>query len=302
MIKDITKKTVLIDLSWDLYRSYYSFKDLKIGERPTGHIYGVCRTVMQILAMKEDYNIILCKDGFDLDRSTTDENYKAGRKELEYSPHKDTDLVLALLSRLRGVYIAYDDKQEADDLMFSLSKVIDNQVIIFSGDNDLLQSVNDRVVVARGIDKGLFKIIDREYIRTNERMVTLFRNTETENLSKYRAIVGDSSDNLKGVYPRFPRALASKIANSFSIDEIVNREFLNMPVTKSEGKYLRELDVRMDVFEKNYKMMHLEYKPYNLTDTWEREGLKQELLDLGFYPTLASMTENGLFKEGKGLI
>ena len=134
MISKINKKVVLIDLSWDLYRSYYSYKDLGVDGRPTGHVYGAIKTIMQIKSMKEDYAIVICKDGFDLDRKSEDSNYKAGRKELEYSPHKDTDLVLALASRLKDVYIAYDDKQEADDLLFSLSRSVENEVVVFSGD------------------------------------------------------------------------------------------------------------------------------------------------------------------------
>ena len=225
---------VLLDLSWHLYRTFYTYQRMSVNKNglliPTGHFYGILNTIKVI---KESYpraSIILCQDGIPIRRQQLlkdrDIQYKADRPDLEYDFFKDIVPITTLAMKYNKVYLAYNEDQESDDLMYALAKQAclinpDIKVFVYSGDDDLLQSITDRISVVRTHVKGVFNIIDNDFIKTDKRMLEKFKGTDSYHLPFYRAIVGDKSDKIQGIY-RFPRAEAHRIAmSSNSIEDVL---------------------------------------------------------------------------------
>ena len=229
-----TKTVFLLDYSWHLHRSYHTFKNLTAGPnglgRPTGHIYGILSTLQLLRTRYPDSVIILCQDGVPVKRRELYESkgleYKSGRSELEFNFYQDIPTINGLAYLIPRVYLAYHPEQESDDCMYALAKQIESfslaKIYIFSGDNDLLQSISDNIMVFRNFNSITKNpnIIDNTYLKTDDKMISKFYETDSYHLPYFRAIVGDSSDSMRGI-PRFPKRLAHHIAmRCSSVDDI----------------------------------------------------------------------------------
>lgn len=264
-------RVVLFDLSWHMYRSYYTFgfmsSSLDSGVvKPTGHIFGVLSSIQEWLTKYPDDKVILCEDGRPKGKDIIP-SYKEGRAVLDYPIMLDRDLVeqIALLSP--NVFVAYNETEEADHVMCTLADKYKSlrDVVIFSGDNDLLQSLDDTVSIYRGHSKDGDKWITYDSYFQDPNLVKKFHGVEPFKLPVYRAIVGDSSDNLRG-YDRFPRDLASCIASNwdYALSIEKNIDSINqtlVDVKKSWSKYLFMMCDDIDVFYNNFKVMRLYQVP-----------------------------------------
>ena len=126
------------------------------------------------------------------------------------------------------------------------------QVVIYSGDNDLLQAVDDNVTVLRSFDaKKPGSFIDKTWVLTESKFGIL-----PQFLPIYRSLLGDTSDSIPGVYQRLNRDVAKWIAMSISApDELA---WLT-PKTDLEKTWLDRIRTPecMSRFETNYKLMKL---------------------------------------------
>jgi DNA polymerase-1 len=91
--------------------------------------------------------------------------------------------------RTLGVKQMYPNVLEADDIISWLSNKLKNDTVIISVDKDLLQLISNRVRVYNPIKKTL--------INTDNFLVTV--GVELEHFVKYKALLGDDSDNIDGV-------------------------------------------------------------------------------------------------------
>lgn len=270
------KQLFLLDLSWHLHRSFHSHNYMQVTNQgltvPTGHIYGVLDCIRLIKTTYPESAVIICKDGIPVRRRELLEDrgivYKSERSELEYDIFKDIDVIEALTSAVKDTYFAYNPDQESDDLMYALarqSEQLDSNldIYIYSGDDDLLQSIRNRTYVIRRWENGEPVIIDRDYVINDVNMIKKFRGTEPDKLRFYRPIIGDKSDKIPGI-PRFPRDIASKLANTSSnVNDLFNR----VPESSKEEKWFKVLlDNSKDV-KSNYLIMTLnEDLEINLTN------------------------------------
>lgn len=122
-------------------------------------------------------------------------NYKSFRTK-----HKEDTAKFNEMTRLID-YLAFlpvksvcVDKLEADDVIGYLATKFytdyeDSEVYIMSTDQDFLQLVNDRITVWSPTKKKFFKPVD----------VLETYNVHPENFPIYKALVGDTSDNVPGV-------------------------------------------------------------------------------------------------------
>lgn len=256
----------LIDFSWVMYKSYYGYDDLSVNiegkEKFTGHIYGVLRTLQSIKEYDRKSMVILCEDGIPDERKDENEDYKGDRShDLRFNIWEDKDEIYDIVYRLHDTYVAHNIKLEADDLLYSLAKKFEKNVkginiYIHSSDNDLLQAVSDKIKIVKRVSKYGFEVIDKDNLYETKSMVTKFRNCPVEKLPFYRAIIGDSSDNLDGIY-RFPRKFATRIAKKCEcIEDMKEIEFDDL--TKAKKRRLKQ--VQEDEWDKvlsNYKIMNL---------------------------------------------
>lgn len=277
------KTLVVCDLSWLMYRSMYSYTADRFFyydegvRKPTGHIFGVLRSIVTLRQKYNNPDIILCRDGLPKDRiellgGTITENedgslsvdrgeYKTGRAPASYNVHKDAQLICDIASTMPGVYYAYDRFKESDDLLFSLAKLNKDRytrVLIFSGDNDLLQAIDDNIFVLRSMTKDGV-LLDDYYCQ----MESEFK-VPAKALPIYRALRGDVSDTIEGVYPRLSKDFARYVATNFDTIEDIK---WHLPDPKGEWfKWWQRIQTpnALKILERNYKLMKLNVFPVNI--------------------------------------
>lgn len=262
-----TSNLYVLDLSWLLHRNHYSFREMGVNingyMRPTGHIYGVLSSIRMIRSVDPDSCIIVTQDGVPVSRIDELSNsetggYKDGREELEFNFYADIPYIKACACSLHKVFWAYHPTMECDDLMYALSRHAQEvgyvgKTFVYSGDNDLLQSIDDRTSVIRTKLSDRFDEIDNNRVMTDEKFTKKFHGIDTAHITNFRAICGDSSDHIAGI-PRFPRDIAVKIARA---TEDISQGHNFTPETEKERKWVGVLAENREIVQRNYRVMKL---------------------------------------------
>lgn len=158
------------------------------------------------------------------------------------------------------------DGYEADDLIGHYARELSGagyKVMIVSPDNDLCQLVNNtvQIFIPNNPKKGIKKdgVKDLNYVR-NE-----FGGPTGQQLTLYRAIIGDKSDNIKGVADLCNADLTNYRKE---IREALSGPRTPLPTTPSElvkalgnSPVAQELDGLMDKFEQVHGLMTLHSPP-----------------------------------------
>lgn len=272
----------VFDLSWHLYRSYHSFRELSVttrkGIKPTGHIYGVIKSIMDVRNKYPDSVIFLCKDGNPIHRKEENPDYKGNRQKTGYDLYQDVDDIVQLAYAFPNVYKVYHPNYEADDIMYSLAKQIEREnpeaiTYIFSGDDDLLQALSDRVFLFRRFKRGELDLINETFFKENKTMYKKYRACPIEKLSIFRSIVGDSSDNIKGL-ERMPKELAKRISEKCEGIEDIDK--VDIPdLTEAKKRHLERVREEVDLIKSNHRIMELKEVPLELERKLDKERLKR---------------------------
>lgn len=246
-------KVVLIDFMWMVYRSYYAFKDLTVPglggrEVSTGIYFGMTRLVQSIPG---EFLIIFCKDGFPEEKYKLYKDYKGNRSvESPFGDVSFTDLEGILCGDNR-VHFSFDNKREADEIMADLAlryKGMGNDVIIYSGDDDLLQMIPFGIKISRKIERGNFVLYNAFEILKKY-------GVEPEHLILYRALVGDKSDNIPPVIRRLNRVYVREFVKLWHEEKSLKRVF---PLISSRYPEIsRKLVGVLPDLVRNYKLMVL---------------------------------------------
>jgi len=193
------KRLAVIDGKSVFYRGYYAMPNLTLEDgTPTGGVFGFTSIAIEIIKkIQPDYVAIAwdIKGTSASKRLEIFDGYKAGRT-------KPPDDFYAQLPILREVLAAFNwplyelDQYEADDIMgtFSIEAAEKGvEACIITGDYDMLQLINDNtsVYITRTGSTDLVKYDDAAFEAKYGIKVNQFVD--------YKALVGDSSDNIPGV-------------------------------------------------------------------------------------------------------
>jgi 5'-3' exonuclease len=276
-----TKNIILVDFSWVLNRAYYAIFDkfsFKVNgvETPTGDIYGVLREIGTMEGSLDDLSIVLCLDSPKAaqNRASENEDYKSNReKNLEI--YKKFQEILISASMLPNVYISAYPSCEGDDIIYTLAQRFantDKQVLIFSRDRDLYQSITSDNI------KVFFKLESGKGIELYGKEVTQkdFLGVDPEKLTFFRSLAGgDSGDNLKG-YSRFQKKIALDIVNNFKTPiDLIEAIHSDSPIAKSiiPDRLSQMIKEDPDRLIKNYECMTLKpiegLKVYKGIGSWD---------------------------------
>mgnify|MGYP001274373142 CR=1 FL=1 len=192
------KKLLLIDTFNFLHRAYHalpkSFKDAN-GE-PTNAVYGVSSMLINIFDLiKPDYVIAALDSQKPTFRVESFTAYKAHRKEMDTELAVQIPKIFEIIDSF-GVTKIVADGYEADDIIGTAAVKFANedlQVIVASNDKDLWQLSNENVRVILPNTNGQVEWLD--YAEISSRL-----GFEPINLIDYKALRGDASDNIPGVY------------------------------------------------------------------------------------------------------
>ena len=208
------KKLVLVDGNAIVHRAYHALPPLsqKDGQL-TNAVYGFFSMILKIISDLNPDNLIVCFDrAAPTFRKQMYVGYQATRPKMEDELSGQFKIIHEVLEKA-GISIFELDGFEADDLIGTLSHQAVNdfdfdQVIILTGDRDMLQLVNHKVFVLAPI-VGVTKMIlfDEEKVKEKYRL-------EPHQFVDYKSLVGDSSDNYPGVSGIGPKT-ASDLINKF---------------------------------------------------------------------------------------
>lgn len=243
----MTKRLVLIDGMSVFYRGYFAMPGLSLPDgTPTGGVFGFASIAIEVIKKLEpDYVAV----AWDKSKTATAKRkeifpeYKAGRTR----PPDDFFAQIPLLHELLesfGWPVIELDEYEADDIIGTISvqaadKDIETRVV--SGDYDMMQLLSKHTSV---------------YI--NKKGSDMMRFTEAEFEEKYgvklaqfvdyKALVGDSSDNIPGVKGIGPKAAQTLLAAYDTLDgiyehieELKGAQKLKLEADRSNALMSREL-------------------------------------------------------------
>ena len=218
-------KLVLIDGNAILHRAYHALPPLttRRGE-PINAVYGLVSMLLRVIQDLKPTHIAVCFDRKEPTfRHETYKEYQAQRpvidKELSGQFEKAKETISAM-----NIPIFEKAGFEADDLLGSIAEQAQrtknkeqsriDQVVIVTGDRDILQLVNEKVKVflpVRGLSEG--KLFGVEEVK--EKMGVL-----PSQIPDYKALVGDQSDNYPGISGIGPKTAEKLLDKYKSFPEI----------------------------------------------------------------------------------
>lgn len=161
------------------------------GEEVTTGTYFYTQTILKLCNKKPDY-LAFCIDSNRKTLFRTDlyPAYKANRGDADEELSSQLKRCLEI-SKLLGIQVIQVSKYEADDIIATLASKYEDQVecTIFSSDKDLHQLVDSKI--------RLFDLLKDQYI-TESDILSRWKVPASQ-LVDLRSLIGDSSDNLKGV-------------------------------------------------------------------------------------------------------
>ncbi len=180
-------------------------------------VFGVASMLIQILRTEEPDAILFCFDeGDETFRHEAYKEYKAGRAATPDDFYPQVPLVREMLDAF-GVPCVSLRSHEADDLLCAYAKEADKngwRTTVVTGDRDAFQLASPTVRIA--IPAKGYQV--PEYL--DDKKVKEKYGVTPEQIPSYKALVGDPSDNLKGVNGIGPKAAAALVAEWGSVQGI----------------------------------------------------------------------------------
>ena len=271
---DQSESLLVVDVSNYLYRFAWSNRSYYYRGIFKGHIEGFLEYLVYLIKKFRGARIILALDGTNSSRRRINENYKTNRslteetKEVHDIVHGSFGDVVKLSGLIKNTFGCYDREYEADDVFGSIVTYYNDtyrgnkNIYICTNDKDMYQLVstdgNVKTRVARGI--GTYDRMHSNLdIVTEKEVAEAFNGVQPKDLLKFRAIVGDNSDNIKGYY-RFLKKYASNIASN--VDYIQSEHSFKLKEghtldKKAEEKCRSVILEDFNIFESNYEIMKL---------------------------------------------
>lgn len=244
----MSEKLLIVDGNSILNRAFYAFKgpgSLSTSEGfPTNAIYGFVNILNKYM---EEENPDYIGVAFDLKAKTfrhlMSDEYKATRKPMPRDLAVQIPVVKDVLNAMR-IAILEKEGLEADDIIGIYSKMAEERgmaVAVLTGDRDALQLVSDRTtVIIPSTNKG-----KTETNRFDPDLVREKYGVEPGALIDVKALMGDASDNIKGV-PGIGEKTAIELIREFGtvenlydhLDEIPRERLKNLLAEGRESAFL----------------------------------------------------------------
>jgi DNA polymerase-1 len=207
------KKLVLIDGNAIIHRAFHALPPLNNKDGlPTNAVYGFFMMLLKIVEDLQPEYLIVCFDkAAPTFRKQLYVGYQATRPKISDDLSPQFSVIHKALDSAKINHFEVDG-YEADDLIGTISKEAkakDLQTIIVSGDRDLLQLVNGRVLMLAPI-VGMTKMTMFDELKVKEKY-----GLEPWQIVDYKALVGDASDNYPGVTGIGPKT-ASGLLNKYN--------------------------------------------------------------------------------------
>jgi DNA polymerase-1 len=214
------KRLLLIDANSIIHRAFHALPPFTGPDgRPTGALYGISAMMLTLFRTdRPDYAAAL----FDRPEPTFRD-----KKYAEYKAQRPpaADELIAQIIEARKLFEAFGAKVfeqpgfEADDLIATLAEKFrgekDLQIVILTGDRDTLQLVEDEKVVIKIFNKGV-----SDTTIYDEKAVIEKYGLKPSQMIDYKSLVGDASDNIKGVPGIGPKTATELLQKFGTLEKI----------------------------------------------------------------------------------
>ena len=267
------KKIILIDGNSLMFRSFYATAytgNLMQNKQGlyTNALFGFCNMLSKVLEEKYDAIFVAFDAGKATFRHQQYADYKGGRKPMPEEFKIQIPYIkkyLDLLNIKRFETLDY----EADDLIASVATLARDsyEVKIITGDKDLLQLVggNVKVYITR---KGVGELEEFNEENFKEKI-----GINPLQLTDYKGLIGDSSDNLsgiKGIGPKSACALLEKYGTLENIidhvDELKGKQVELIKEGAEVGLTCKKLATLVRDIDLEFGLSDLEKKDYNVSN------------------------------------
>lgn len=215
------EKLILIDGNSIIYRAFFAMPPLTSSSGVhTNAVYGFTNMLLRLLQEEQPSHILVAFDaGKETFRHEGYQDYKGGR---EKTPPELSEQFPIMRELLESFGIAWFELPgyEADDIIGTMSKQAEeagHNVLVVTGDKDMLQLVSDKVKVAL-TRKGITEVEPYGVQEIEERY-----GLRPEQIIDLKGLMGDASDNIPGV-PGIGEKTALKLLHQFgSVEEVLAR-------------------------------------------------------------------------------
>jgi DNA polymerase-1 len=259
------KTLLLFDANSIIHRSFHALPPFTGPDgQPTGAIYGIASILLKLWREERpDYAAALFDRPEPTFRDKIYAEYKAQRAPAASE-------LIAQIIEAHHLFEAFGIKTfemagyEADDLIATFAEKFKNtkikngtasgesdknlRVVILTGDRDTLQLVEDEKVYVRNFNKGI-----SDTTTYNEKAVFEKYSLRPDQLVDYKALVGDSSDNIKGVPGIGPKRALELIQKFGTIENLYAKltEEPKLQARLAPFKKEAELSKQLVVLERN---------------------------------------------------
>lgn len=215
-------KLVIIDGNSLLFRSYFAMRPMvtKDGLHTQG-IFAFINSLEKIIdEFKPDYIVVAFDVGKKTFRHKVYQDYKAGRQKTPKELLDEIPILHDILSAM-NIKIMELEMYEADDIIGTVTKeasALGIKSMVITGDKDELQLIDENVRVLinkRGMTE--FDIYDEEAMKERYGLTPL-------QFIDLKGLMGDSSDNLPGVYGVGEKKGISLLKEYKTLDNIIKNK------------------------------------------------------------------------------
>ncbi|MDE2001209.1 MAG: hypothetical protein KGI60_01415 [Patescibacteria group bacterium] len=278
------KEFLLIDANSLIHRSFHALPPLTTPQgAPINAVYGLSSILLKLI---REHNPEYVAAAFDRPEATFRkvmyQEYKAHR------PPTASELVSQLVEAHHtfeefGIKVMEQPGLEADDIVGTLAEKMkkepDVKVIIFSGDKDNLQLIDGDKVVVELLKTGVSKTVTY-----NEALFLQDYGFSPAQLVDYKALIGDTSDNIPGVTGIGPKGATDLIKQFGTIEKVyeevglIAKEVLRkkLEAGRDSAFLSKELATIKRDADLPVSLEDLKRKPM------DTEGLKKYFTELGF--------------------
>lgn len=213
-------KLLLIDGNAMMHRAYHALPPLTNTKgEPVQAVYGFFSMLLNVLQDQNPTHLVVCFDrGAPTIRQSMYAGYHAHRPALSDDFVPQIVLIHELLEKMK-VAIFELDGYEGDDLIGTIAErgAKDAEVVILTGDRDMLQLVNGRVKVLMPL-LGITKTA-----MFDEQAVEAKYGVHPKQFIDYKALIGDASDGYPGVTGIGPKTAASLLQKFGTFEDLYTK-------------------------------------------------------------------------------
>ncbi|MCR9204761.1 MAG: DNA polymerase I, partial [Halobacteriovoraceae bacterium] len=230
------KRLIVVDVSNFIFRAFFAIRPLTAPDgTPVNAVYGVLSMFLKLLSQYRPTHVLMARDtaGGSF-RNEMYKEYKANRSEPPEDLIPQFSLIKELIEKME-MPASEDDNFEADDIIGSAVtqwKDDFDEILIASGDKDLMQFVGDNIKM---LDTMKDKLYGRDEVF--EKM-----GVYPEQIVDYLSMVGDSSDNIPGMRGIGAKGAAKLLAEHETLEKCieVKETFKGKKLTTAFSEHLEE--------------------------------------------------------------